>query len=146
MKALAFCLAVCVVVLSWPDRASAHSLAIRKLDDAKAITVDFYYADGSAMAYGEVRIFAPDVPDVPYMNGRSDRLGRFAFVPSQPGIWRVDAKDAEGHATTLTVEIGETDATPSKWRQPRLWLLVGSLTVNLAFLAYWLGRRRQRPI
>jgi nickel transport protein len=54
-------------------------------------------------------VFAPSDPRVPFQKGRTDRAGWLAFVPSEPGGWRVQVVDATGHG--LAVEVpGEPGA------------------------------------
>lgn len=123
--------------------ARAHSLAARQADEARAVVIGFYYADGAEMAYGRVEVFAPDT-QTPFAGGRADRLGRFAFVPDAPGVWRVNARDEEGHVVATTVAVEGDVTQPSRWQPSRTWLLVASVTVNLVIFALALGRWREK--
>ena len=96
------------------------------------------------MAYAAVRLFSPSDPAVPFVDGRADRLGRFAFLPPEPGAWTVRAEDEEGHKVEVQVQAGEagTAAGPpvglfSLWRVA-LWL---SLSINFLAIATWLRTR-----
>ncbi len=142
LAAVASC-GLTLAALASPAR--AHSLAIRQTEDARAVVVDCYYADGATMAYGEVRVFSPDIADAPFSNGRADRLGRFAFAPDRPGAWRIEAKDHEGHSASAVLTVGEAQASPGPWRRPRTWLLFASLAVNIGFFAWWAEARRRKP-
>jgi nickel transport protein len=106
--------------------------------------VEFYYASGEPMAYVAVRLFAPGDAAVPFVDGRADKLGHFAFLPSEPGAWTARAEDEEGHKVELTVQAGEAGApggSPggllSPWRVA-LWL---SLSANLLAVAVRLWAR-----
>jgi len=96
------------------------------------------------MAYVAVRLFAPGDAAVPFVDGGADRLGCFAFLPSESGAWTARAEDEEGHKVKLTVQAGEAGAAGgspgrlfSPWRVA-LWL---SLSVNLLAVAAWLRAR-----
>ncbi len=126
--------------------AHAHGVGARSLGGAQsgAQAVEFYYASGEPMAYVSVRLFAPGDSTVPYVDGRADKLGRFAFLPDAPGAWTARAEDEEGHKVELTVQAGEAGAAGgspggmySPWRVA-LWL---SLSANLLAAATWMRAR-----
>jgi len=129
--------------------AGAHGVGSRSLGPG-AQAVEFYYASGEVMAYAAIRLFAPSDPDVPFIDGRADRLGRFAFLPSEPGAWVVEAEDGDGHKLRMTVQAGAAgvqSTSPggmfSLWRVA-LWL---SLSANVLAAASRLraGRPTMRP-
>jgi len=123
--------------------AQAHGVGARSLGPGTQ-SVEFYYASGEPMAYVAVRLFALGDAAVPFVDGRADKLGRFAFLPSEPGAWTARAEDGEGHKVELTVQAGEASTAGgspgglfSPWRVA-LWL---SLSVNLLAVAAWLRAR-----
>lgn len=125
---------------------AAHGVGSRALGGG-AQAVEFYYASGEPMAYAAVKLYAPADPSVPYVDGRADRLGRFAFLPSEPGSWTVVADDGDGHTLRMAVQAG-ADAAPaspapgwSAWRVA-LW---ASLSGNALALAAWVNARQRRP-
>ncbi len=130
-------MAAAVLLAAGP--AHGHGVGARSLGTG-AQSVEFYYASGEPMAYASVKLFAPNDPAVPFVDGRADRLGRFAFVADEPGSWTVRAEDEEGHKVALTVQAGEaasTGAGPgglfSPWRIA-LWF---SLSANVLWLSNW---------
>jgi nickel transport protein len=93
-----FCLFLCAALrMPHPDPAFAHGTGYRLIDDANAVAVSFFYADGQPMSYAETLVFAPDNDDIEYQNGRTDQQGRFAFYPETPGTWRLVVNDGMGH-------------------------------------------------
>lgn len=134
--AVALCLAL-------PGGAQAHGVGARSLGTG-AQTVEFYYASGEPMAYVAVKLFAPGEA-VPYIDGRADKEGRFAFLPGGPGAWTARAEDEEGHKVELTVQAGEAGNSPggslggqfSPWRLA-LWF---SLSANVLAAASWVRGR-----
>ena len=136
--------ALVVALLTASPGAGAHGVGGRSLG-VGAQSVEFYYASGEPMAYAAVRLFAPTDAEVPFVDGRADRLGRFAFLASEPGAWRVEANDGDGHTISMTVQAGAAAAdggSPggmfSVWRLA-LWL---SLSANILVAATWLRARR----
>jgi nickel transport protein len=90
--------------------AGAHGTAYRVLDDARAVTAEFNYADGEPMQYAEVLVFSPLDEKVEYQNGRTDRRGRFAFYPDTAGTWHIEVQDGMGHLARGVIEVAP-DAT-----------------------------------
>lgn len=137
--------------------AVAHGTAYRVLDKAAAVTTEFYYDDREPMQYAEVLIFSPFDEKIEYQNGRTDRLGRFAFYPESTGIWRIEVKDGMGHMVRGEIEVA-ADSTESPElvhsHQDNEPMAMGqlsragktafglSLMFNLVAIAYLLKQRR----
>ncbi len=101
------------------------------------------------MAFAQIKVSASDRPDDVYQNARADRLGQFAFVPSGPGTWLVQASDGQGHRVVheVTVQAFTAQTTKAMAQPGPRWplVLLGlSLLTNL-FLAAACLWRRQRP-
>ena len=119
---------------------SAHTVAGR-IVDAKSVTAEFRYADGTAMAFSEVSVFSP-VENVLYQTGRADGSGRFAFVPDRAGAWRVEVRDEENHLATVSVEVDARIAVRRSMQSYRDAALAISVALNLACLfSLWQARR-----
>jgi nickel transport protein len=123
--------------LALPGQADAHGaghVPVDRVLDQPGIAVEFRLSDGEAMAHASYRLLAPDAGATVFQNGRTDALGRLAFVPDRPGNWRVEVEDVRGHKAAATVEIldGATVAEQPAWRR---WLLRGSVLLNLALLS-----------
>ncbi|MBN2372301.1 hypothetical protein JXL19_00745 [bacterium] len=74
-----------------------------KVDKAEAMIIKVEYDGGEPMGYAEVKIFSPDDQKVEYQNGRTDREGRFSFLPEKGGAWKVVVSDGMGHGVTAEV-------------------------------------------
>ena len=85
------------------NQVAAHGVNYT-LDKTECMIISVKYDDGEPMRYGEVKIFAPDDQKIEYQNGRTDKLGQFAFLPSQGGEWKVTVSDGMGHAITAKIE------------------------------------------
>lgn len=99
---------LCVLIsmaLTLPGVALAHGTGYRVLHQGKAVTLECYYSDGTAMAYAEAYIFSPEDADLEHQNGRTDKNGRIAFFPDTPGPWRVDVSDGMGHKIQGQVQV-----------------------------------------
>jgi nickel transport protein len=93
--AAAAALAICA-------RAAGHELR-HEVVRGRAVALRAFYADGEPLAYAEYEVFAPSDPRIAHQKGRTDRAGWLAFVPVEPGGWRVKVWDTSGHG--LEVEV-----------------------------------------
>lgn len=111
--------------------AGAHGVGSR-LSDSRAVVVDLHYSDGDAMSYADVQVFAPG-DAVAFLHGRADRLGRAAFVPDRNGVWRIEARDAEGHLVNASVPVdgGASPGVMGAMGSVPAWMLWASLALNL---------------
>jgi nickel transport protein len=77
-----------------------------------ATVVEYRYTTDEPMAYAAITVQGPG-DTVTFQTGRTDRQGRFAFVPDHDGPWIVTADDGMGHVSTATVpiEAGRTAIT-----------------------------------
>lgn len=134
--------------------ARAHALLAKDVSSGDARVVAFAYSTGEMAAYGNAKVYAPDGADVEFQNGRTDELGRFAFLPDKPGTWTVVVSDNMGHRVSHPVEVtlsGDVAAQPvapagigeSLWATSTLFraVLGVSLLLNL-FLGLALFRKR----
>lgn len=117
----------------------AHGVVISTAQENGLPVSTFHYADGIALSYGEVKIWAPGDAEVEFQNGRTDKNGRFAFIPDQSGTWRVEVTDGMGHAATAKHEVQVAiepvkNDLPQENNQPLLAILGVSLLLNLALL------------
>lgn len=99
--------ALAVVLLGWytAPRASAHALLAKEVDSGNVCAVEFAYSTGGTANYAEVKVYAPDNADVEFQNGRTDALGRFAFLPDKAGTWTVVMADGMGHKVSHPVAV-----------------------------------------
>lgn len=135
--------------------ARAHALLAKELASGDARVVEFSYSTGGVAAYAEAKLYGPDSADVEFQNGRTDALGRFAFLPDKPGTWTIVVADNMGHKVShpMTLVLSgegpmEREAAPScfsgsLWALPVVFraVLGVSLLLNL-FLGLALFRRR----
>ncbi len=98
MKAI---LTICMIV----SMLFAHGVGFNLESSESAQVVSFHYANGEPMAYAEILIYDPHSSDVEFQNGRTDRNGKFAFVPDSEGMWIVKAQDSKGHMADACIII-----------------------------------------
>ena len=96
-----------------------------------ATVVELYYTDGEPMAYAEAKVFSPEASDVPFVNGRADKLGRVTFAADHDGLWRVEAHDNGGHSVRTEVTVADGGVIPRQSLGGNPWLLWTSLFVNV---------------
>jgi nickel transport protein len=150
-----YCVMMVVLwILHAPESALSHGTGYRMLLEEETVRAEFYYSGGEPMAYAEILVFGPKDDAVEFQNGRTDRMGRFAFLPDRSGEWRMLVNDGRGHAVRAVVTIseeklGETSAERAQapernatgWREILLGL---SLIANL-FLGLKVFINKIRP-
>lgn len=138
-----------------PSQGFAHGLGWQQ-DFDPTISLNFVFADGEPLAYGEVSIFSPDDPEFEYQKARADQNGFFSFRPNQSGIWKFSAVDGQGHKISGEINVAEAQAgTPVPDAQAKaaaqsglalgasarpdgkLVFLGLSIILNLTLLALW---------
>lgn len=148
--------AVWMVMAGHPVTVFAHGVGSREMDPGAARAMEFLYADGEPMAFAQVKVTAPGQEGTLYQSAHADARGRFAFVPSGPGVWSVAASDGQGHRAVHAVTV-VAQANPGKpavpvvqagsgaigpgWREIVLGI---SLLANLGLVAALLRRRACR--
>ncbi|MBI9083681.1 MAG: hypothetical protein JEZ11_08780 [Desulfobacterales bacterium] len=77
-------------------------------ESEKTVCLRVSYSDGEPMSYAKAKIFSPADAEIEHQNGRTDKNGRFAFVPDIEGAWRIDVEDGMGHAVKAEIRIEDT--------------------------------------
>ena len=62
------------------------------------------YDDGEPVSYAAVEVLNLE-EKIPLQTGRTDRNGRFLFLPDKPGEWKVVVNDEMGHRVALKTTI-----------------------------------------
>ena len=117
-------------LLLWTAAAQAHALSHKIHNEGAAVVLSMSYTDGSLPRFSSIRIFSPADPQQPFQIGRSDDAGRFVFLPTQPGAWRIQFEDdgEDGHKAEFAVDVGQVSAAHLPgWQK---WLLALSLVAN----------------
>ena len=157
-------LAVLAVVVSgawaFPTNAQAHGTGLRWLSgEEPAMAVYFHYSTGEPMAWDKIKVYGPGDEKTEFVIARTDRNGKFAFLPDRPGHWRVEASDDEGHKAVAEAEyqpMSQTPANPSGvlpqestqvTAQASLWMravfgvsLIFNVSMGLALMRRKMGR------
>lgn len=71
----------------------------------EATVLRLFYADDTAFSYEAYEIYR-EGEEIPFQVGRTDALGRIAFIPDRAGSWRVKAFSEDGHGVDFTVAAG----------------------------------------
>lgn len=140
------------MIIGAPGLVHAHGAGYGIDNESRVVAVRFLYSGGLPMSYAQIKVFGPgDEENQEFQNGRSDALGRFAFVPDRIGIWRIDANDGMGHAVFAEVEVPDDDSNPlavsGQGAQGDCFLWKSISGISLIALLFWgihicLGRRR----
>jgi len=84
-----------------------------EVKEGKAVVLKVGYDDGEPMSYAEVKIFSPENKDIEHQNGRTDKNGCFAFLPDQPGEWKVIVNDGMGHGVVTEIKVSAEGGSAS---------------------------------
>ncbi|MDO5652642.1 MAG: hypothetical protein Q4G39_00845 [Brachymonas sp.] len=93
-----------------PTGAQAHGAKLDyKMEMAPKIALQAKYDAGDPMTMAQVTVYAPNDPGKPWLTGKTDAQGRFAFSPdtSIPGEWAIQAREA-GHGSMIHIMIGDS--------------------------------------
>lgn len=126
--------------------APAHDLVLTAERTGSAIVVRAAYAGTEACPFAGIEVYSPAGPKVEHQNGRTDRTGRFAFLPDQPGTWRVVVDDELGHRVELQVPVTEGGNLPLNGTQPVWQKALTGAALILGLTGAWYGwQRRPKP-
>lgn len=105
--------AIGLSVLLWvglPGIAQAHVMQTdySLLSQSKEFQLQATMSTGEAGNDAIVKVYAPNNPDKPWMEGKTDQDGKFAFKPdsSIPGDWTVRIGEGD-HGDILTVPVSQ---------------------------------------
>ncbi len=109
-----------LVALGWAlvggaSTALAHGVSVTyETHSALVVTLRAAFETGEPMAGGQVTIYTPDEPAIPWQTGVCDEQGRYTFVPDPaiPGTWEVQVRQA-GHGDIIYVEVAPSDDAPT---------------------------------
>ncbi len=88
--------------------ASSHELEVTTRLAAPAVIVKATYAGSEPVPFAKIQIYSPAEPGKEHQSANLDQRGYFAFVPAQPGSWKVVVDDELGHKVTLQVAVPES--------------------------------------
>ena len=93
---------------------SAFAHGVEGKVGAGGVVVAAHYDSGEPMSYAKVKIVAPK-GQLFFQSGRTDRNGRFCFVPDLAGNWKVVIDDEMGHRLEVKVPVDEKLVLQEGW-------------------------------
>jgi len=148
-----------VLTLFFTHIASAHGV-IGAIAEKKALLVTAEYDDGEPMSYGAVEIINLE-EKLPFQSGRTDRNGRFLFLPDRAGEWQVTISDGMGHQVIIPAKVNENMAINMEENQmdenqkhglshggslpryERILMGISFIFGIFGFLFWWKGRKNK---
>jgi nickel transport protein len=126
--------------------AVAHQ-TLHEVRRGAAVGVRAWESDGEALAGVSYQVYSPLDRQRPWQEGRTDRAGWLAFVPGQPGTWRVRVIEASGHGLDIEVEIAPPGGPPTAalagpGLAPLLRPVLGLVALVTVFAGLVLARRK----
>jgi len=102
-----------VIILTTSGIAYAHGV-FHQITKTEAVLITAAYDDGEPMSYADVKIYSPASEKIEHQNGRTDKNGRFAFVPDLSGEWKITIDGGMGHVINTTFAVDEALAMVRK--------------------------------
>lgn len=132
-----------LLAISWT--ALAHDLQ-RTVTGGQAVVIKLFYLDNAPFSFEGYEIYR-DGEKLPYQVGRTDSLGRIAFLPDGAATWRVKAISEDGHGLDFKLS---TDASmvlagsekPAVERYSRIVIGVALLLGLFGLLNLYMKRKR----
>jgi nickel transport protein len=107
------------------------------------------------MSFAKVKVFGPDGKT--HQVGNADAEGRFAWLPKEPGVWRVTFDDGMGHLAELNVDVAasppsgaqttaemKADVDQSQKPRPKIYGIILGLSIIFwaSGLLFWRWAKR----
>lgn len=126
MKKILFPLAA-LTVLALPTSALGHSVETNYVFNDQ-LELQSLFSTGEPLQGATVQVFSPENPEQPWLEGKTDAEGRFAFEPDTqiPGNWEVMIRD-QGHGDILTVPVDEQGVDVN--------LISGEMNLHMHYMA-----------
>ena len=110
MKKLIVLLSLLVALFGLPGKAMAHSIWTDYQMLAEKLQLTSQFSSEEPFQGAPVRVFAPNSTGKPWLKGKTDEKGNFAFQPARTltGNWEVRIGDDVEHGDILKVPVTET--------------------------------------
>jgi len=110
------------------------------------VGIQVAYDHGAPMAASTVAVYAPADQENPFLQGVTDKHGRFVFAPDAPGEWRVEVEDATGHGLVQHITVSQ-EMIPEIHEEHHLSLgqqiLMGiSIIFGITGIGYYVSARK----
>lgn len=123
----------------------AHDLQ-HSVTGGQAVVVRLFYVDDSPFSFEAYEVYRQG-ETIPYQVGRTDSLGRIAFLPDKAGTWRIKAISEDGHGLdfSLTSDAAarvENSDKPIYERYGRIVVGIAVILGLFGFLNLYLKRKK----
>jgi nickel transport protein len=93
----------------------AHKLEVSLTQKPPVVVIEAGYSGHHhGLSGGDVFIYAPGEAEKAFQTGKTDVEGKFAFIPTKAGEWRVVVDDGTGHRSEEVLSLGEDFLAPEK--------------------------------
>ncbi|MFH1756119.1 MAG: hypothetical protein ABIA59_10510 [Candidatus Latescibacterota bacterium] len=97
-----------IILMLLYGTAGAHGLR-HSVTEGPAVIIEITYSNGAPFFNQVYEIYRPHDSAV-FQRGRTDPMGRIAFVPDSSGTWRIKAFSEGGHGLDISIEAGRSVA------------------------------------
>ncbi|MBD3315134.1 MAG: hypothetical protein GF344_05060 [Chitinivibrionales bacterium] len=95
-----------VILTACVSPLKAHGLRTRSLD-GNGVGLEVVYESGQPLVDAEVKLYSPGHQEEPVLRIRTDRNGRFMFVPDRSGTWVAVVRDGSGHGVRYDFDVDD---------------------------------------
>ncbi|MDR2352825.1 MAG: hypothetical protein LBF22_06605 [Deltaproteobacteria bacterium] len=88
-----------------PLQLQAHGVEWIQEPNEATIVISFAYDDGTPMNFCEFSLWGPGDTEIEFQKARTDKRGYFSFLPNEPGIWKFEVSDGQGHLAKGQIEV-----------------------------------------
>lgn len=125
--------------------APAHDLQYT-VAASQAVVIRLFYLDDKPFTFEGYEVYR-DGDKIPYQVGRTDSLGRVAFLPDRAGKWRIRAVSEDGHGLDFILTTGadariEGSEKPVYERHGRIVVGVAVILGLFGLLSLYLRRKK----
>lgn len=85
----------------------AHAIRMQIEENPPAVTVWAGFSAATPLIDATMEVIAPDGETL-FQSGRTDKQGRFAFLPHEAGEWTLKVDDGRGHRQTTRLHLSES--------------------------------------
>jgi nickel transport protein len=141
---LTLCGLLLSLALRTPD-ATAHDLQY-SVASGQAVVVKLFYVDNTPFSFEAYEVYRQG-ETLPYQVGRTDSLGRIAFLPDKAATWRVKAISEDGHGLDFSLSSDaaaqvENSDKPIYERYGRIVIGIAVILGLFGFINLYLKRKK----
>ena len=94
-----------IILFSVTAKLSGHGIHVEPEFKIPSVIVFSGYSENQPVAGATVTVFSPAEASKPFQTGKTDKHGKFSFVPDIEGEWVFSVDDQKGHAEKSVINV-----------------------------------------